>query len=101
MKRLLTAAIALSLLTGTAALAQPDHRDDQQGDRGGQQQSHWAQGQRMPKTYYSDRSHDVDYRANHLSAPRRGYRWVRTDDNNYAMIAITTGLIASVVAANH
>jgi len=101
MKRLLTAAIALSLLTGTAAMAQPDHRDDHQGDRGAQQQSHWAQGQRMPKTYYSDRSHYVDYRSNHLNAPRRGYRWVRTDDNNYAMVAITTGLIASIVAANH
>jgi Ni/Co efflux regulator RcnB len=110
MKRLLTAALALSLLTGTAAMAQPDHRDDHdnrgaqtQGrdDHGGNRgQSHWAQGQRMPKTYYSDRSHYVDYRSNHLSAPRRGYRWVRTDDNNYAMVAITTGLIASIVAAN-
>jgi Ni/Co efflux regulator RcnB len=100
MKRLLTAAIALSLLTGTAAMAQPDHRDDHAA-AGAQQQSHWARGQRMPKTYYSDRSHYVDYRSNHLSAPRRGYRWVRTDDNNYAMVAITTGLIASIVAANH
>jgi Ni/Co efflux regulator RcnB len=108
MKRLLTAAIALSLLTGTAAMAQPDHHDDNRGgqaqghdNHGGAQASHWARGQRMPKTYYSDSSHYVDYRSNHLSAPRRGYRWVRTDDNNYAMVAITTGLIASIVAANH
>ena len=28
MKRLLTAALALSLMTGTAAMAQPDHHDD-------------------------------------------------------------------------
>jgi Ni/Co efflux regulator RcnB len=122
MKRLLTAAIALSLLTGTAAMAQPDHRDDRGGQSQGRddqhgndrsqevrqggdarqaQQQHWARGQRMPSTYYRDSSRYVDYRANHLRAPRRGYRWVRTDDNNYAMVAIASGLIASIAAANH
>ncbi|HEX3364302.1 RcnB family protein [Phenylobacterium sp.] len=121
MKRLLTAAIALSLLTGTAAMAQPDHRDDRGAQSQGrddqkgndrsqevhqrndarQAQQHWARGQRMPSTYYRDSSRYVDYRAYHLSAPRRGYRWVRTDDNNYAMVAIATGLIASIAAANH
>jgi Ni/Co efflux regulator RcnB len=123
MKRLLTATLALSLLTGTAAMAQPDHRDDHggygqrqdnhggygqsrddhgdrgyRGDRGGQH--HWARGQRLPTNYYNDRSHYVDYRSHHLRAPPRGYRWVQTDDNNYAMVAITTGLIASLIAAN-
>jgi Ni/Co efflux regulator RcnB len=137
MRRLLTGALALALLTGTAAMAQPDRgaydqqrgdqqRSDQQrgdqqhgyqqpadqrgagrygqgqnGDGHGQDQRHWARGQRMPSTYYRDSSRYVDYRAYHLSAPRRGYRWVRTDDNNYAMVAIATGLIASIVAANH
>jgi Ni/Co efflux regulator RcnB len=113
MKRLLTAAIALTLLTGTAAMAQPDHRDDRGGQQGNdrsreahqnndnRQAQHWARGQRMPSTYYRDSSRYVDYRTYHLNAPRRGYRWVRTDDNNYAMVAITTGLIASIVAANH
>jgi Ni/Co efflux regulator RcnB len=107
MKRLLTATLALSLLTGTAAMAQPDRHDDHgaqaQGhdDHGGAQQHHWAKGQRLPTTYYQDRSHDVDYRSHHLRAPPRGYRWVQTDDNNFAMVAITTGLIASLIAANH
>ena len=112
MKRLLTAALALSLLTGTAAMAQPD-RHDNRNDQGGynqdryhggdqrQAQHHWARGQRLPTTYYQDRSHYVDYRAHHLRAPPHGYRWVQTDDNNYAMVAITTGLIASLIAANH
>jgi Ni/Co efflux regulator RcnB len=119
MKRLLTGALALSLLAGTAAMAQPDHRDrgDQRNDQAGYNQDrghgysaggdrhdnghHWARGQRLPATYYRDRSHYVDYRAYHLRAPPRGYRWVRTDDNNYALVAITTGLIASLIAANH
>src|SRR3954453_13217095 len=123
MKRLLTAALALSLLGGTAATAQPygDHRNDHGGDtherdrgydRGDRHDSrydrddrhdnghHWARGQRLPHEYYRDRSHFVDYRTYHLRRPPSGYRWVRTDDNNYAMVAIASGLIASLVAAN-
>jgi Ni/Co efflux regulator RcnB len=114
MKRLLTGALALALLTGTAAMAQPD-RHDNRNDQGGYNQNrgngytrddhqnnghHWGRGQRMPREYYSDRSHYVDYRTYHLRRPPSGYRWVRTDDNNYAMVAITTGLIASIIAAN-
>jgi Ni/Co efflux regulator RcnB len=112
MKRLLTGALALSLLTGTAAMAQPDRHDDHGGyaqghDNRGDNHNvghngghHWVRGQRLPSAYYQDRSHYVDYRAHHLRAPPRGYRWVQTDDNNYAMVAITTGLIASLIAAN-
>jgi Ni/Co efflux regulator RcnB len=119
MKRLLTGALALSLLTGTAAMAQP-YNHDNRDDHGGYQQNrhddrhdnrdfgrnggnghHWARGQRMPNTWYQDRSHYVDYRTYHLRAPPRGYRWVRTDDNNFAMVALTTGLIATIIAANH
>jgi Ni/Co efflux regulator RcnB len=132
MKRLLTAALALSLLGGTAALAQPydqrqgDHsgydqqRRDQQhngqagygqrNDQGGygqrsdrqdqRQMRHWARGQRLPPAYYQDRGHYVDYRSHHLRRPPRGYQWVQAD-NNYALVALTTGLIASIVAANN
>jgi Ni/Co efflux regulator RcnB len=117
MKRLLTGALALTLLTGTAAMAQPDRHDrsDHRNDQGGYNQDrgngynrddhhdnghHWGRGQRLPREYYSDRSHYVDYRTYHLRRPPSGYRWVRTDDNNYAMVAITTGLIASIIAAN-
>lgn len=124
MKRLLTAALALSLLTGTAAMAQPDHRDDhggygQQGDHRdnynhGYERSReaharnydrhaqhdWARGQRLPASYYQDRGHYVDYRTYHLRRPPHGYQWVQAD-NNYALVALTTGLIASIVAVNH
>lgn len=126
MKRLLIGALALTLLTGAAAMAKPDHRDDQRGydqqrndqrgnDWRGNDRSRevhqrnderraehrWARGERLPYDYYRDRSHYVDYRVYHLGAPPRGYRWVRTEDNNYALIALTTGLIASIIASNH
>ncbi|MFI4964089.1 MAG: RcnB family protein [Caulobacterales bacterium] len=127
MKRLLTGALALSLLTGTAAMAQPDRHNDHGGyaqghqdrsDNRGDNRGHnrgdnqgynrgenggghrWARGQRLPNTYYQDRSHYVDYRSHRLRRPPRGYQWVQAD-NNYALVALTTGLIASVVASSH
>jgi Ni/Co efflux regulator RcnB len=128
MKRLLTAALALSLLAGTAASAQPyGQRHDGQDNNGGynqdrhdnngrndnngryQQGRHdngnhygqnhrWARGERLDRTYYSDRSRYVDYRRHHLRAPPRGYQWVQVD-NNYALVALTSGLIASIIAS--
>jgi Ni/Co efflux regulator RcnB len=115
MKRLLSAVLAVSLLGGTAAMAQPDHHDNRdnrggydqgrahdqgRGHQDGAQYRHWARGQRLPANYYSDRGHYVDYRAHHLRRPPRGYQWVEAD-NNYALVALTSGLIASVIAANH
>ncbi len=70
------------------------------GDRHDNRGHRWAKGQRLDRTYYSNRSHYVDYRAHHLRAPPRGYQWVRAD-NDYALVALTTGLIASIVAANN
>jgi Ni/Co efflux regulator RcnB len=126
MKRILSAALALSLLGGAGAMAQPyDHHDErgheQDRDRGhdhgrdnhGYDRSRevhqrnderraehrWARGERLPQTYYTNRSYYVDYRSHHLRRPPSGYRWVQVDDN-YALVAITSGLIASLIAAN-
>lgn len=54
----------------------------------------WVRGQRMNDWR---RYREVDYRRNHLKAPPRGYRWVRAD-NDYVLIAIGSGLIASIIA---
>ena len=115
MKRLLTATLALSLLAGTAASAQPyDQRHDDRRDNNGRyeqnrsdrhdrgnhygQNHRWARGERLPASYYRDRGHYVDYRRYHLRQPPRGYQWVRVD-NNYALVALTSGLIASIIAS--
>jgi Ni/Co efflux regulator RcnB len=109
MKRLMTAALALSLLGGTAAMAQPDHgyghddhhayssNDGHDNGRHMGQQRQWARGQRLPPEYRS-RDHYVDYRRHHLRAPPRGYQWVQVD-NNYALVALTSGLISSIIAS--
>jgi len=114
MKRLLIAATALSLVTGSAAMAQPYHNDrhdsrserhDNRYDNGRYDNSrhanrghHWARGQRLPPQYWS-RGHYIDYRRHHLRAPPRGYQWVQVD-NDYVMVALASGLIASIIAHN-
>ena len=144
MKRILSAALVLSLLSGTAAFAKGDkgdkgekhdnrgysqdrdERGDRHDDRGysqnrddrgnnngydsrsdrhdngnhyGQQKHRWVRGERLPVTYYQNRSYYVDYRRAHLRAPPSGYQWVQVD-NNYVMVALATGLIASLIAHN-
>ena len=102
----LTGVIAASLLGG-AALAQPRHDYDRHDDgrrmdgryddhHGGGR--HWGRGQRLDGRYGAYQPVD-DWRAQRLAAPRRGYHWVRSGDD-YVLAAVTTGLIASVIAAN-
>jgi Ni/Co efflux regulator RcnB len=40
-----------------------------------------------------------DWRGHHLSAPPRGYQWVQTG-SDYVLVAITTGIIASLLLSN-
>jgi Ni/Co efflux regulator RcnB len=100
MKKILIAAVALSLLGGAAANAQPYGHDNRQDARHDQRDNHpqWRQGQRLPAQYRT-RGHYVDYHRHHLRAPPRGYQWVQVD-NNYALVALTSGLIASLVASH-
>lgn len=120
MKFFLTTALALSLIAGSAAVAQPRSYDrqaqasqDQHSyDRGGRDFNNrdrrdyargasdhrWSRGERLPRQYRtSDRY--VDYRANHLRRPARGRHWVRMDNGSYAEIALATGLIYSIANA--
>lgn len=109
-KTLIAGAVALSLLGGSAALAQPygghDNRQDHgNGNAHGQKHAEkahkqerkayrkWQRGQRLPANY---RGQAVDYRRHHLRAPPRGYQW-RQVDNTYVLAALTTGLIAEVL----
>jgi Ni/Co efflux regulator RcnB len=96
MKFFLTTAIALSLIGGSAALAQS--RGDDHNRPAGAAGHHWARGQHVPSNYRTA-DHYVDYRANHLRRPARGHQWVRTDNGGYAEIALATGLIYSIANA--
>lgn len=106
MKKILIGALALSLLGGSVASAQPHDRNDN-NHRGASQDArfhpapvqrghNWARGQRLPSQYRT-RNYYVDYRSHHLRRPPHGYQWVRAD-NQYVLMAVTTGLIAEIIA---
>ena len=116
MKRTLAGLLSIvtlaGALTSTQALAQPNRdryelRQDRQELRADRRhfrqdrhaaRRHWRRGQRLDRRYGSYSTVN-DWRAHRLSAPRRGYHWVRSGDD-YVLAALTSGLIASVVAAN-
>ena len=124
MKRFLTASVAVLMLSGAAGAAsaqdwRTDHRNDGRGsaydqvrrdqarhdDRRDDRRDHreyrrWAKGQRLDARYRGNSYYVSDYRRHGLRHPPRGYRWQRVD-NQYVLAAVATGLIASVILANH
>ena len=108
MKKLLIGAIALSLLAGSAAVAQPNGRGHDQGhgnqSNNGQHAGwgrdygsnhHWRRGQRVGYNDWNS-APVVDYRQHHLRQPPRGYEW-RESNGQYILAAVATGLIASII----
>ena len=76
-----------------------DHRYDRRDERRGESRR-WERGQRLDARYRGNGYYVSDYRSRGLRAPPRGYRWQRVDDS-YVLAAVATGLIASVIIANH
>jgi Ni/Co efflux regulator RcnB len=69
--------------------------------RGPDRQGHpdWRQGGHIARNDWGRGVH-VDYRSHHLRRPPRGYEW-RQVDGNFVLAAAATGLIASIILANH
>ena len=121
MKRIFIAALAASTLFGALATANAQPRWDSHNNNGyytgntwhyGTPPSsvqrrtdfrpgfqNWRRGQRLPADY-RHRYQVVDYHARHLPPPRRGYHYVQDDTGNVLLVAVATGLIASIIA-NH
>jgi Ni/Co efflux regulator RcnB len=59
----------------------------------------WSRGHRITAAERRRFADVRDYRRYHLSAPPRGYRWVKAD-NDFLLIGITSGIISSIIAAN-
>lgn len=59
----------------------------------------WRRGDRLPVVYLEPRYYVSDYRAYRLSAPPRGYRWVRPyrDSDEFLLVQVATGLISQVL----
>jgi len=112
MKSITCGAIAIALLTSSAAVAQPGEHDNRQNgnrghsnngrhagwgqDRGGQHR--WKRGERMGYNDWNN-APSVDYRQYHLRQPPRGYEWRRQGDQ-FILGAIAGGLITSIMMSN-
>ena len=85
--------------TPLMALAQHDDHHDDAHHQQYVRHDEWKKGYHMRSEDWSRGERVEDYRTYHLSAPPRGYEW-REVDGNYVLAAVTTGIIASVVAAS-
>jgi Ni/Co efflux regulator RcnB len=100
---------ALLMSSTTAVLAQPQHGQDrghqnQRDQHGMYERGHsegwYKKGGHVP-TQYRGGSYVVnDWHSQHLRQPPRGYHYVRSDNGDFLLVAITTGVIASILA-NH
>ncbi|EHN63122.1 RcnB family protein [Comamonas testosteroni] len=83
-----------------------DKRDDRHADRhdngrrGGGPDHNWYKGSRVPPQYRSQHYVVNDWRGHRLSAPPRGYHWIQ-NGGDYLLVAIATGVIASMVLGNY
>jgi Ni/Co efflux regulator RcnB len=112
MKHVLTATLALTLLSGTVAMAQPngpgrngpgnngpDRYEENRNNSGVRMtQPRYSRGDRVPDQYRNNKQYVVnDWQQRHLRKPPRGYHWVRDDNNNYFLAAVTTGVILDLL----
>jgi Ni/Co efflux regulator RcnB len=102
LQRLTPLLAALVLAVPAISMAQ-DHHDRDRPDwdhpgyrhdyyRGAGPNHDWQRGARLPSEYRGRQYEVADWHAAHLSAPPRGYHWVRAGDD-YVLAAIATGVI--------
>ncbi|MEO8999796.1 MAG: RcnB family protein [Rhodanobacter sp.] len=66
----------------------------------GRHEGWYKRGGYVPTEYRGGSYVVTDWRSRHLRQPPRGYRYVRSDNGDFLLVAITTGIIASILA-NH
>jgi Ni/Co efflux regulator RcnB len=110
MKRFIITLLATSFLAAPGAFAAPQDRHD--GMRGRAVERHqttvikktvvrknqWARGHRMSAAERRRAADVRDFRRYRLSAPARGQRWVRVN-NDFLLISVATGVIVGMAAA--
>lgn len=111
----IAAFVAALALGGMSAAFADDHRDDHRGDRHEVQhhdRDRWGNdvdahrgygpdhkfyiGHKLPSQYHQHNYVVDDWRGHHLRQPPRGYHWVQQGDD-YLLVAVATGLIASAI----
>jgi len=109
-----TLAVILSLTLATAPVMAKG-QDDKHGSPPGHSQAHkdkghkdkgvhrgargWNKGDVVPEAYRGGGYVVSDWRAAKLKAPPPGHHWIKVD-GDYVLVAIATGIIASILLGN-
>jgi len=100
------------LFASGAVLAQDyghDHGDQHydHGDHHGQgfydrghREGWYRTGGYVPDEYRRGDYVVSDWHREHLRAPPRGYHYVRSDNGDFLLVAVTTGVIASIIVSH-
>ncbi|RDS84845.1 hypothetical protein DWU98_02500 [Dyella monticola] len=69
----------------------------------GKHEGWYKRGGYIPPTYRGSRYvvSSRDWQRYRLKPPPRGYQYIRSDNGDFLLAAITTGAIMSIIAANH
>jgi len=63
----------------------------------GRHEGWYKRGGRVPVEYRGPRYVVTDWRHDHLREPPRGYHWVRSDNGDFLLVAIATGIITDIL----
>ena len=63
----------------------------------GEHEGWYRRGGYLPVEYRESRYVVYDWRADRLREPPRGYHWVRSDNGDFLLVAITTGVIVDLL----
>lgn len=114
MKIAIIAAVSAALLAApVAALAHPEKHHSGHGKKHGKgtppglakkpggmppgQYKKWVRGERLPRSYFDDRSYYIEDPARYrLSPAPAGYRWVQVRDDAY-LADTSNGVISNVI----
>ena len=74
-----------------------DHSGGDWRGRGAGPEHNWYRGSYVPREYRGRHYVVDDWRGHHLYAPPSGYQWVQAPGGDYLLVAVATGLIASIL----
>ncbi|WP_426702568.1 RcnB family protein [Rhodanobacter sp. Col0626] len=66
----------------------------------GRHEGWYRRGGYVPMEYRDSRYVVGDWRARRLREPPRGYHWIRSDDGQFLLVAIASGVIADILLSN-
>ena len=66
----------------------------------GRHEGWYRRGGYLPVQYRETRYYVTDWQTRRLYAPPRGYRWVRSDNDDFLLVAIASGVITNIILSH-